>query len=166
MSISFLSPSIRQTATVHRILTVSALRRSATLRGGMMWPKHFPSGCPEPEAIPADGIVWRIVKADTPTADDFVSHKLTYPAKNWGKSECQACGLSVHRNRADALGLLALPRFRGYHVASGTLAPAHGVIRSTPTAKSESHETWWVPQGVEVWTLFAVSDEADEGGES
>jgi hypothetical protein len=148
------------------VLATDNTQRSDTLRGSMSWPKHFPSGCPGQEAAPATGVVWRLVKSTTPTAEDFVSHYEAKPGKDWGGKDCEACGLSVHRDPADAAALRALPLFRNHRVASGTLTSSHGVMSPTPSRKSASHETWWVPQGVEVSSIFAVPVETEDGGSS
>lgn len=167
MSIAFLH-SLDLTLPVLRLdfLATDIAGRSGTLRGSMGWPKHFPSGCPGQDAAPATGVVWRLVKATRPTAKDFVSLYEAMPGKDWRGKECDACGLSVHRNPADASALRSLPRYRNHHLASGTLNDSLGVTAPSPSDRSASHETWWVPLGVEVWSNFVVSVETDDGGSS
>ena len=37
------------------------------------WPPDFPEDCPPEDAVPADGVYYRIVNNDPPQSSDFVS---------------------------------------------------------------------------------------------
>src|SRR5689334_14595616 len=79
-------------------VSFSTARRSVTLRGYVRWPRHFPNGCPKADAVPADGVVWRLVRTRIPDAEDFRSWHDLRPQKDWKEKACEACGLSVFRD--------------------------------------------------------------------
>jgi hypothetical protein len=70
--------------------------------------------------------VYRFVEHDPPTAADFVPVLLQRP-NNWPGRECEAAGLSVLTDLADAARQRR--RFKGFRrrkVAGGTIEPEHG----------------------------------------
>ncbi|MCP2726873.1 hypothetical protein [Limnofasciculus baicalensis] len=81
----------------------------------MEWPDHFPSGCPPQNANNASGEVYRLIKHDSPTPKDFKSWREENKEKDCpnGVTECQACGLSVYTEKADACRVIrTIPRFK------------------------------------------------------
>lgn len=74
-----------------------------------------------------------------------------------GITECQAGGLSVYRDKADASRVIKrIPRFKKSQPALGVLTPDLGKILSTPSRSSESHHTWWIPMNTVPWTIFQI----------
>lgn len=126
------------------------------------WPDRLPDDCPPDEAEAADGRVFRIVKADPPTADDFRSVREQQPRRKV-KDECQACGLSVFGAVDDATDMRdAIPAFRGRLIAEGELSGEMGVMKPTPR-NGNTHITWWTPEGLDPSPAFAV---VESGGAS
>lgn len=108
----------------------------------MTWPDHFPENCPPEEAIPASGLVYRLLKDDHIQPWDFLSHRERFPNKNFFLPECQVCGLSVY---LDIEGVRKMQRrvssMRGKKLCYGTLTPEMGAMK--PTGHEISHRTWW-----------------------
>jgi hypothetical protein len=121
----------------------------------MDFPDYFPSDCPPQAAIAAAGIVFRFVKADPPTAADFLSYFELGKTLSDKRLEYQFCGLSVY-----AAGVLQaqamVPGMRKRKVAKGRLGSEWGRLMNTPGAISE-HHTWWLPKGSRgIEQLFVV----------
>ena len=103
----------------------------------------LPAQCPQESAeeITAEREVFRVVKADPPTDEDFRSQRATRPeAVFTNVPECLARGVSVFSDRRDGEKLLKLPRMRGGMLAKIRLAPGAGRIQQT---FKPSHHTWW-----------------------
>jgi len=122
----------------------------------MNFPDSWPSDCPPQDAVDAEGDVFRIVNNDQPTADDFLTSFETGAFPN--RLACLRCGLSVHRIRADAIHTKTkYPKLEN-RIAKGTLAKECGKTKRTGQA---SHTTWWVYEGVNRASIFALI--AEEG---
>ena len=119
----------------------------------MKFPAHFPAQCPPGTSFDATGELFRFVDHKPPEASDFVSNHLL--GKKYEKAKhCQACGLSILTCEADVqLFLKAVPYFRKKFVAKGTVSPDWGKMEQTGRAP---HHTWWVPDGKNPETIFAV----------
>ncbi len=125
--------------------------------GRHAWPGHFPNGCPPVAASDAEGLVIRLVENDPPAPSDFESHYKRSPDKDWGQNLCKACGLSVYGDRNDAERIMAkVPALRNRLLAIGALKPELGKVLSTPTPRTRSHRTWWLPQGGEPSKSFKI----------
>jgi hypothetical protein len=86
--------------------------------------------------------VFRIVKADPLSGDDFRSYHEMRIARG---DPILRCGLSVFRLRSDAEHVSRMFPNLGKVIARGTLQPEHGKTKQTgrPT-----HTTWWPYVGV------------------
>ncbi len=74
-----------------------------------------------------------------------------------GVTECQAGGVSVYRDKADACRVIKrIPRFKKSQPAVGILRPSFGKILCTPSRTSQSHHTWWTPIDTQPWTIFQI----------
>lgn len=105
-----------------------------------VFPDDWPPDCPPPDAVPAIGVVYRLVKNNPAAVTDFRTHaELNKLPK---APPCLRVGLSVFRTREDAVHQAALLPFLGDKVASGELRPEHGKTKLTP-GKMPSHTTWW-----------------------
>ena len=131
----------------------------------MNWPNYYPDRCPPSDAPNADGVVFRLVANVPPKASDFEPIVVEQPHRDYSNCPCQACGVSVHRQREDSDALLQslgrrVAAFRGKRVATGTLNPEVGLLKATPSAKKigKSHHTWWIPRGVDPSPLFVVAN--------
>ncbi|WP_217597884.1 hypothetical protein [Cohnella sp. GbtcB17] len=108
--------------------------------------------------------VYRLVDNDPPTAHDFLSNFITQPNRTF-TDICQACGLSVFKEKEDAIHqneLMAasiyfkrkgLPKKK---LALGTTDPHSGLVKNTPTKDHKSHMTYWVFQGISIVHHFKV----------
>jgi hypothetical protein len=120
------------------------------------WPEHFPELCPPDSSREPKEKVYRFVKQNPPSENDFISHRLLYADKVFS-DECRACGLSVFTEMADVLSMRKrYNALRKKLLAVGNLSSDVGKILSTPGKYAKSHHTWWVPSGVEVSTIFKI----------
>jgi len=123
---------------------------------------HLPEDCPPEEAQPANGTVYRMLKGNTPTPDDFLSFRELKPGKAY-PSDCIASGLSVYTELAGIRQLQRrVPRFREATVGQGKLDPVHGTIKGTPSQLHASHHTWWLAQEAQPWTFFSAIDPPED----
>ena len=102
----------------------------------------LPEDCPpgEAEEISVPLTVYRLVRNDPPTDDDFRSQKDLRPATQFNVSECQARGLSVFTEQPDAQSLTRRRNLRDMAVCQLTLTQGAGHIMKTGR---RSHHTWW-----------------------
>jgi hypothetical protein len=122
----------------------------------MQWPDYFPPDCPPAEAQLASGQVYRLIKAENPTSQDFKSYREIYPTRKFDMPECIVCGLSVYRDVGDITRLKArVPAMRKLQTATGELDASLGKILHT-SGREKSHHTWWVAMGAKPWLVFNV----------
>lgn len=108
----------------------------------MSYREPLPEGCPPDAAdeIAAPREVFRLVRNNPPTVDDFKSQRAEKPAAVFQLSECQARGLSVFAERRDSERALKLPTLRGRLICRLRLEAGAGRIQQTGRP---SHHTWW-----------------------
>lgn len=119
----------------------------------MHFPKNWLNDRPPPEAVDAEGSVFRLVKNSPPCESDLATHWETGRLKN--APECLRCGLSVFREIRDAVHQRRLMPKLGPWIARATLAPEHGKTKLT-TGQQPTHTTWWSYEGVGRVALFSV----------
>ena len=119
----------------------------------MKFPVDWPTNCPPPDAVDADGHVFRLVKHDPPQAEDTASHLETGRLPK--APPCLRCGLSVFREIRDAVHQRQLLPKLGSLIAQATLLAEHGKTKLT-MGSQPSHTTWWAYQGVNRASLFTV----------
>lgn len=122
------------------------------------FPADWPENCPPNDAVDADGIVFRIVKAKPVTADDMASHHET--GKLLKAPACLRCGLSVFREIQETLHQRQLFPKLGNLIAIATLQATHGKTKLTD-GKQPTHTTWWPFEGIDRASLFSLV--AEEG---
>ena len=126
----------------------------------MRWPKFYPDNCPPGKAELASGEVYRMTNRRNPKERDFKSYREIHESDaEFNQRECIACGVSVYRNPEDISRMRLrlqkrVPKLRKRKfIAKGVLDPSLGKIQ--PTGEHEkSHHTWWIPVGVQAWTVF------------
>ena len=109
----------------------------------MMYREALPKNCPPPDAqeIESERIVYRLVRNNPPTEDDFRSQRLEHPESNFRNiTECQARGLSVFADLEETRSVSERPGFQGAMTCQITLASGAGKIILTGR---KSHHTWW-----------------------
>jgi len=110
----------------------------------MSYRDFLPEGCPPDaaEEIGTEQIVFRLVRTDPPTAQDFLSQRQEKPERVFaGVSECEARGLSVFAERRDAEAkALKLPHLKNRKICRVLLPAGAGRIQQT---FQPSHHTWW-----------------------
>ncbi len=108
----------------------------------MSYREPLPEGCPpdDAEEIAVGREVFRLVRTNPPTPDDFQSLRAEKPNAVFRVSECQARGLSVFADRRDSEKALKLPRLRGRLICRLRLEAGAGRIQQTGRP---SHHTWW-----------------------
>lgn len=109
----------------------------------MIYREPLPEDCPPATAteITEPRIVYRLVRHHPPVDADFRSQRAEHPQlvlKNI--TECQARGLSVFADRADAETRTRSGRLLGTMVCEVTIS--RGAGRIVQTGRS-SHHTWW-----------------------
>lgn len=109
-----------------------------------MWPSDFPAQCPPSIARAEEIYVYRLVNNSPPKAEDFLSTRQEWPAREF-KTEidkCNACGVSVFRNKNDAEKKKQKYKpLRSKLIAYGKIDASDGVILET---YESSHMTWWL----------------------
>lgn len=110
----------------------------------MSFRDSLPAGCPPDaaEEITAPRAVFRLMRTDPPTPEDFHSQRQENPNKAFPNiSECVVCGLSVFADKRDAVNrALRLQHFKNRKICRVTLADGAGRIQPT---FQPSHHTWW-----------------------
>ena len=110
----------------------------------MSYRDSLPAGCPPDaaEEIAAPRAVYRLVRSDPPTPDDFLSQRQENPSKVFsGISECVVCGLSVFADKNDAVAKAQkLQHLKNRKICRVTLTAGAGRIQPT---FQPSHHTWW-----------------------
>ena len=86
--------------------------------------------------------MFRLVRTDPPTENDFLSHRAEYPKRRFPEDlRCRAAGVSVYEQRRDAVAARSsFPLLRGRRVCEVRLADGAGSIQQTGDG---SHHTWW-----------------------
>ena len=109
----------------------------------MTYREPLPKGCPpeDSEEIAEPRIVYRLVRNNPPTDDDFQSQRAERPSRTFRDvTECQARGVSVFASLNIAEDLSTRGNLRGRAVCQVILSPGAG--RILPTG-GRSHHTWW-----------------------
>jgi hypothetical protein len=110
----------------------------------MSYRDSLPASCPPDaaEEIAAPWVVYRLVRTDPPTPNDFLSKRQENPSKVVpGVTECQMCGLSVFVDKQDVVAkALKLPHLKNRKICQVMLTAGAGRIQQTFQA---SHHTWW-----------------------
>jgi hypothetical protein len=123
----------------------------------IVWPSTFPKGCPPSAAQPPSQQVFRLVRAGTPAATDFVPYAIERPELFQKGPPCHAHGLSVFDSLEKCRAAeRRSPSLRGRLSAQANLAPEHGLILQTPGVRNTGHITWWVSPALDPVPLFAV----------
>ena len=118
--------------------------------------ESLPPGCPPDAAqeITASAAVFRLVRTDPATADDFRSQRAEKPFHQFREvTECHVRGLSVFSRREDSQRALKLPALRGRLVCRVQLESGAGSIQQTGR---RSHHTWWPLAGFDILSRCAV----------
>lgn len=120
------------------------------------FPHNWPADCPPADAADGAGDVFRIVKHDPLIDDDMASHFETGKLRR--APACLRCGLSVFRERGDAVHQRQLLPKLGNMIAKATLKAEHGKTKRTK-GQQPTHTTWWPYEGVNRRSLFSVTME-------
>jgi len=116
-----------------------------------MFFETLPQQCPPADAIAAgDALVFRAVRANPPTIEDFHSQAMLGTIELDGRPEefvCRASSCSVFTTLNGARKLKKLPKLRDrVFVASVQLTDDAGVIRPSAGA----HMEWWIYRDFDV----------------
>ena len=108
----------------------------------MLYRESFPDNCPPDTAAEIDAMcfVYRLVRNNPPTNDDFRSQRAEKPTARFNVSECRARGLSIFADRRVAERLAKKPNLTGSEICQVVLTPGAGRIKQTG---GRSHYTWW-----------------------
>ena len=91
-------------------------------------------------SIVAPRDVFRLVRTNPPTDDDFRSQRAEKPTVRFNVSECRARGLSVFVDRLVAERIAKKPNLIGTAICQVVLTTGAGRIKQT---SGRSHYTWW-----------------------
>lgn len=121
------------------------------------------SDCPPEDALPTNGIVYRLTEKESITDGDFLSYREIYPHKHWdGVPECVACGVSIYTDIAGIERLIkrvpGKKKRKPKKIIMGSLKPQHGRMKNTPSQTHHSHHTWWIPLDQKPWEIFQFID--------
>jgi hypothetical protein len=80
-----------------------------------------------------------------PTEEDFVPLAMTGARRPYSsqEKECQACGISLYVDIADAHNLGQVPKFREMILVAVEITPDDGVVKHTQSRDRPSHHTLW-----------------------
>jgi hypothetical protein len=136
---------LRQSVLSIRYQCLLKLRTPANARhtvATMSFREPLPDGCPpqNADAISSQLVVFRLVRSNPPTEDDFRSQRAERPKASFSAAECMARGLSVHGRRDISERMQKLPTFQNHHVCIVLLNVGAGYIQQTG---QPSHHTWW-----------------------
>jgi hypothetical protein len=122
------------------------------------FPEGWPTDCPPPASLEADGVFFRTINGQAPAAEDFLTyHELGKKVSK--KQKCEACGISLMASLEDAIHHRdVVPGIRRF-IASGRLSPNHGRTLLTPMGNYPSHTTWWPFEAVDRAALFGLVEE-------
>lgn len=112
----------------------------------MAWFEILPQSCPPECAIaPSRVILYRILEAETPTNNDFLSQRMLYPNKKFHVDECQARAISVFSDIDSCKAVMKFPKYKNKNCRVGQLflKEQDGVIANTPSKISKNHFSWW-----------------------
>lgn len=111
----------------------------------MRYREPLPAGCPPPAAdrIDEPRIVFRLVRTDPPTENDFRSQRAERgPDRVFhGVDECRARGVSVYSERDTAESVRQYRSQRGRMLCHIRLDRGAGSIQQT--GEHAHHHTWW-----------------------
>lgn len=118
----------------------------------------LPPDCPPSTAQPYNGTIYRLVKSDPATNDDFRTHFVLFPGRKWKQHElCPAHGLSVGLTAQAAAAQASRfgRRFKAatWYVAAAALDGSAGPIEQT---FNPAHHTWWPRTGFNFAAAFTV----------
>jgi len=113
----------------------------------MDWAEDLPEGCPPEDTVaPNAEIFFRAVLTFPPTESDFYSPRKLYPDKEYS-NECEAKALSVFSTLDGCQRLQRFSFFRNHLITSLPLGTGCGLIKSNPSATSNTHYDWWLAAG-------------------
>lgn len=118
--------------------------------------ESLPPDCPPAAAqeITSPAAVFRLVRTDPATVDDFRSQRAERPFRQFrGVTECHARGLSVFARREDSQRALKLPALRGRLICRVQLESGAGSLQQTGR---RSHHTWWPSADFDILSRCAV----------
>ena len=108
----------------------------------MTYRESLPDNCPPDTAdeITPPRLVYRLVRNNPPTDDDFRSQRAQKPTAQFNVAECRARGLSMFTDRSDAEKQTRRRNLRNLIPCLVTLTAGAGRIKKTG---GSSHYTWW-----------------------
>ena len=109
----------------------------------MTYREPLPEDCPPDDAWEITGhrAVYRLVRNNPPTDDDFRSQRAENPHRVFHRvTECQSRGLSVFADQRDAERQTEISRLKELAVCRVDLFAGAGRIQKTG---GSSHYTWW-----------------------
>ncbi|MHC2017160.1 hypothetical protein [Methylobacterium sp. CM6247] len=102
-----------------------------------------PDRCPPQEATEIDKKIYRGIKVEPISDNDFLSHVEADLPKN-DPNDCEHWGLSVWASAAEVENARAVHRYmKKWFIAEGHVKPEDGVFLPTPNENHPEHCTFW-----------------------
>ena len=106
------------------------------------WAEDLPAGCPPADAErPKGKTYYRIIEAQSPTIQDFDSHRKKYPTKKFSVDECTARSASLFSDKQAAFDKTKIGNFQGKKIVELSLSADSGCLKKT--FKDPHHWSWW-----------------------
>lgn len=132
-----------------------------TVATNYVWPKDFVDGVPPEEAVPANGKVFRLVKAIPPAEDDFLQHNVEKPKyfyrdeRELKKGYGVSLWCTLHKVKRAGKNYPAPEQLGCWLIASGELIEELGVIYKS----KNGHVSLWKQQGAKPHLYIKIQEQ-------
>lgn len=123
------------------------------------FPDTFPKGCPPEDSMNNRLIVYRLIRGETITKDDFKSFKELGRDARGQKYPFIEYGLSVNTSYEELRkcwrgnpGLKKMFK----NIGTGLTYECTGKVKATPSKAQKCHHTWWIYKEVDPSNFFQI----------
>lgn len=128
----------------------------------MNWFEPLPECCPPSEAATSSGVpFYRILKSNSVSEEDFLSHRALYKNRVFRVSECQARSISIFPDIQECSNVMKMPTFKNKETYVGEIVieEQDGLIVNTPSNVSTKHYSWWRSEIFDIAKVKVIPNE-------